>query len=145
MATLTYIDDLSPLEAWQMLESDASAVLIDVRTQAEWSFVGVVDLRDLGREALYNPWVLPTILPKMERNPHFVEHLETALGEPSERPLLFLCRSGHRSAYAADAMTARGFSECYNIQYGFEGDKDSDNHRGVKNGWKFDGLPWLQS
>lgn len=142
MANHIYVDDLSPVESWELLKSDATAVLIDVRTSAEWNFVGVVDMRDLGREAMYNPWA---ILPKMERNPHFVEHLETALGEVSDRPLLFLCRSGHRSAHAADALTARGFSQCYNIEHGFEGDKDRGNHRATTNGWKFDGLPWVQS
>lgn len=135
-----YEGDLSPQEAWALLESDPSANLVDVRTNAEWSYVGVVDLRILNREPIFIEW---QHFPDGRINPEFVDQLEsTNLNQKS--PVLFLCRSGVRSVSAAIAATERGFDRCYNIAEGFEGDPDADKHRGLSNGWKVRGLPWIQ-
>ncbi|RME64863.1 MAG: rhodanese-like domain-containing protein, partial [Alphaproteobacteria bacterium] len=115
-------------------------VLVDVRTEPEWAFVGVPDLSALGRRPLMLSWQL---FPSMQRNPDF----ETALaaeGLGRSQAMLFLCRSGSRSAAAAAAMTQAGFTRCYNVAGGFEGDRDATGHRGTVNGWKVDGLPWIQ-
>jgi rhodanese-related sulfurtransferase len=61
-----------------------------------------------------------------------------------ERPVLFLCRSGVRSAAAAEAAARAGYAHAYNVTEGFEGPLDADGHRGVS-GWKAAGLPWRQS
>ena len=69
------------------------------------------------------------------------------LGEPVWRrtPVLFLCRSGGRSAAAASVATAAGFGPAYNVAEGFEGDPDAHGHRGTVNGWKVAGLAWRQT
>ncbi len=140
MSDPTYAGDVSPKEAWEILQDDPRAVLIDVRTDAEFAYVGVPDLSALGKELVCIPW---KVFPAMDVDPGFSEKLATT-GIEKETVLLFLCRSGVRSRHAAERMTAEGFTRCFNISYGFEGDRDSSKHRGTKNGWKVDGLPWVQ-
>ena len=41
--------------------------------------------------------------------------------------------------------TERGYTACYNVADGFEGELDEHNHRNSVNGWKVAGLPWWQS
>lgn len=135
-----YAGDLSPGDAWKLLTDDRAATLIDVRTPAEWNYVGVPDLSSVGKQPLFVPWLF---FPSMELNRNFVEDLENA-GLDREAPLLFICRSGVRSRSAAIAMTARGFNSCYNVASGFEGDADKTRHRGTVSGWKVEGLPWIQ-
>ena len=79
----------------------------------------------------------------MNRNPHFEDAVRDVVSK-QETPILSLCRSGIRSAAAAATMTALEYQRCYNITEGFEGDKDSNDHRGSINGWKVRGLPWVQ-
>ena len=140
-----YAGDLPVSEAWDLLKADPGAQLIDVRTTAEWSYVGVPDLAPLDRELITVEWQR---FPSMAVNPDFVAETKAAVaraGGRSDAPLLFLCRSGVRSRAAAIAMTEAGFSRAYNVAGGFEGDLDQDRHRGRKNGWKAMGLPWRQS
>lgn len=135
-----YAGDVSPEDAWRLLEQQPDAQLIDVRTDAEFAYVGNPDLSALGKAPLRISW---KVFPDMAANPDFVA--EAAAGLPATgAPLLFLCRSGVRSAAAAAAMTAAGFGPCYNVAGGFEGDKDATGHRGTVNGWKVAGLPWTQ-
>lgn len=143
--TGSYAGDVAPTEAWASLSNDRSAVLIDVRTRAEWSFVGLPSLVSLGKNPITLEW---QIFPSMAVNPDFVEVLDGALvkaGFDRDAPLYFLCRSGARSRNAAIAMTAAGWSRCFNIGPGFEGPLDAGGHRGGVSGWKADGLPWTQS
>jgi len=134
-----YAGDIQPTEAWRLLAADPEAVLIDVRSDAEWTFVGLCDLSSLGKEPLLVAW---QIFPGMVPNEAFTDEVAAVVGV--EQPALFLCRSGVRSRAAAAAMTARGFTHCYNIAGGFEGDPDDHHHRGGVNGWKAGGLPWIQ-
>lgn len=139
-----YAGDVSPQESWSSLTSDAGAQLIDVRTVAEWNFVGVPDLSQAGREALFCEWQHFPSGP----NPEFVQQVAEALKQTSYRPgaaLFFLCRSGGRSRAAAIAMSKAGYGPCFNISDGFEGGLDHERHRGSSGGWKASGLPWVQS
>ena len=141
------VSELLPDETWTTLEQDQSAMLIDVRTQAEWGFVGVPDLESLGRSAIFVEWAR---YPDMSINPHFVETVIEKLGPEIPDKLFFLCRSGVRSLRAADAVAGaladKGISvDCINIAEGFEGDLDVEGHRGRLNGWKVRGLAWRQS
>ncbi|MFQ5764305.1 MAG: rhodanese-like domain-containing protein [Rhodospirillales bacterium] len=136
----TYAGDLSPKESWEILAQDSDALLIDVRTTAEFAYVGSPDLSSLGKETLRVQW---QIFPDMNVNPEFVGQLMQS-GAGKDAPILFICRSGVRSRHAAEAITAAGFTKCYNVAGGFEGDRDDKGHRGTVNGWKVDGLPWLQ-
>ncbi len=142
---MTYSGDIQPTEAWEMLKGDPKAQLVDVRTAAEWNYVGVADLSPLGRSAILVEW---QTLPSMARNPQFEADLAAKLkaaGADKQTPIAFLCRSGARSKSAAIAMTAAGFSKCFNVAGGFEGDLDSKRHRGHTNGWKAQGLGWQQT
>lgn len=137
---VSYAGDLSPQQAWDILAEDPDAVLVDVRTRAEWSYVGVPDLAEIGKEAILIEWVG---FPDGQRNPYFVEQLRDA-GVTDDKQVLFLCRSGQRSVGAAQTATADGVAKAYNISEGFEGPTDGEGHRGVV-GWKAQGLPWRQS
>jgi rhodanese-related sulfurtransferase len=137
----SYAGDISVQDAWDRLKSDANAQLIDVRTRAEWNFVGLPDLGALGRRPLTIEW---QSFPDGAPNPHFVEQAKAAVGDDKGVTLLMLCRSGARSRAAAIAMAAAGFAGSFNIAGGFEGDVDGAGHRGTVNGWKAAGLPWRQ-
>ena len=137
--------DVSPREAWDMMRDAPDAQLVDVRTRAEWTFVGVPDVSELGREPIALEW---QVFPGMQIDGAFAERLEAELearGAGTDAPLLFLCRSGARSAAAASLMTARGRTRAHNVEGGFEGHHDEEGHRGTRDGWKADGLPWRQS
>jgi rhodanese-related sulfurtransferase len=138
---MAYAGDLSPVEAYELLQSRPDAVLVDVRTQAEWSYVGTPDLSELGRQVVLAEWVG---FPDGARNPRFLAAVEAAAAD-KETPLVFLCRSGVRSIAAAEAATAAGYREAYNVTEGFEGPPDGTGHRGTAAGWKVRGLPWRQS
>ena len=141
MVEVAYAGTLSPKEAWDMLAADPDARLIDVRTTAEWAYVGVPDISDLDKTPLFIPWIT---FPAQQPNPDFVQQVAAAPGVTQKTPLLFICRSGVRSAYAAAALSAMGYRKCYNVAEGFEGDHDDHDHRGTIGGWKVAGLPWKQ-
>lgn len=136
----TYAGDVTPQEAWDALSKDPRACLVDVRTQPEWSFVGVPQLSGLGKKAHLVSW---QVYPAMGVDPDFAAKVKAEIGA-DPRPVYFLCRSGARSRAAAIAMTEVGLGPCFNIAGGFEGDKDADSHRGRTNGWKATGLAWVQ-
>lgn len=140
-----YAGDVTSPDAWAMLRAEPKAQLIDVRTAAEWAYVGLPDLSDLGREVHCVGW---QIFPSMAVNPDFAAQAAEKMrraGAGEQTPLLFLCRSGARSRAAAIAMTRAGFAKSFNIVNGFEGDLDAERHRGMRNGWKAANLPWRQS
>lgn len=145
MSGSSSFEDASPLEAWEVLSSDGKAALVDVRTAAEWAFVGLPDLAAIGGEVLRLEW---QTYPSMQVDPQFTAKLDgmlRAVGGDTESPIFFLCRSGARSAAAAAAMAGLGYSRCYNVSGGFEGQRDEEGHRGTVDGWKAANLPWKQS
>ncbi|MGH3576581.1 MAG: rhodanese-like domain-containing protein [Mycobacterium sp.] len=137
---MTYAGDITPEQAWKLLSENPEAVLIDVRTDGEWRFVGVPDLSSLGRDVVYIEWnsVDGT------RNDNFVAELLEQVPSGTDRPVVFLCRSGNRSIGAAEAATEVGIAPAYNVLDGFEGHLDADGHRGGT-GWRAIGLPWKQT
>lgn len=135
-----YAGDVSPGAAWADIKSVPDAQLVDVRTTAEWAYVGLPDLSDLGKQPVTVEWKQ---FPLMSVNEKFAEAVAAA-GIDKNVPLYFLCRSGVRSKDAAIAMTSLGYGPCYNIATGFEGDHDQEGHRGTIGGWKVEGLPWKQ-
>lgn len=137
---MTYAGDLTPQAAWEMLRDIPEAVLVDVRTHAEWQYVGVPDTSSIDRPTHLIEWVS---YPNGARNERFLEQMKEA-GVDGERPVVFLCRSGQRSIAAAEAATAVGIGPSYNVLDGFEGATDSEGHRGAT-GWRAIGLPWRQS
>jgi rhodanese-related sulfurtransferase len=135
---MSYAGDITPLEAWKLLSDDPQAVLVDVRTDAEWRFVGVPDLSSLGRNAVFIEWNTSA----GQHNQNFLAELKEQLpAEPG--PVVFLCRSGNRSIGAAEIATEAGIAPSYNVVDGFEGQLDAHGHRG-ESGWRAVGLPWRQ-
>ncbi|MCV7192593.1 rhodanese-like domain-containing protein [Mycolicibacterium brumae] len=137
---MSYAGDITPEQSWKILTDNAESVLVDVRTSAEWRFVGAPDLSGLDREVVFVEWVRSD----GTRNENFLADLAAAGVTPGERSTIFLCRSGNRSIPAAEIATAAGIAPSYNMLDGFEGQLDADGHRGV-GGWKSAGLPWRQS
>ncbi|MBI3445768.1 MAG: rhodanese-like domain-containing protein [Magnetospirillum sp.] len=139
-ATSGYAGEILPEDAWKRLAAEPNAKIIDVRTQAEWSFVGVPDLSSVGKQVLLVSW---QVFPTMVRNDAFLAQVE-AHGVKKDDVVLLLCRSGVRSRAAAELLTAQGYQAAWNITDGFEGPHDGDKHRGDVAGWKAAKLPWAQ-
>jgi rhodanese-related sulfurtransferase len=138
------IPDVSVTDTWQALASQPGAVLIDVRTKAEWSYVGLPEVSSLGKQTVLVEW---QTFPDGTPNKGFVAELAgklSALGTGRDAELYFICRSGARSRSAATAMQAAGYARCFNVADGFEGPLDAARHRGTRSGWKAAGLPWIQ-
>ena len=140
----SYEADVSVSECWAQLSADPDSFLIDVRTSAEWSFVGLPLLPQPGASPILVEW---QSYPSMAVDPGFAARVDAAVsakGGTSASKLYFLCRSGARSMGSAAALTAASFAHCFNIADGFEGPPDEEGHRGRVAGWKAAGLPWVQ-
>lgn len=129
-------------EAWQILQDDPKALLIDVRSNMEFLFIG----HPLG--AISIPWIDE---PDWVINKNFAPEVrQLILGGLDHRdggknvPILLICRSGKRSLEAAELLLKQGFHDVYNIGEGFEGELDANHQRSTLAGWRFDGLPWEQ-
>ena len=141
---VVHIEDVPVEEVWARLQNNANSVLIDVRTRAEWTFVGLPDLKQIGKQILTVEWQTS---PDNRIDAAFPERLTKVLdaaGAKKEVELFFVCRSGVRSRMAAEAMANTGYQRCRNVADGFEGPLDANRHRGRVAGWKAAGLPWVQ-
>ena len=134
------VENIRPRQVWEALQKNPDARLVDVRTDAEWNFVGIPDLAAANQQPVLIPW---QVYPTMQTNHAFTEQMSRAGLQPKHQ-LYFLCRSGVRSLAAASAAIAAGFPHAYNISDGFEGPHDPQGHRGAVAGWKAEGLPWRQ-
>ncbi len=130
---LDYAGAVTPDEAFKVMQENPDAKVVDVRTTAEWAYVGCVP------DAVRIEW---QIFPDMQVNERFLEELEKQVSK--DIPVMFLCRSGVRSHHAASVASKAGWTQAYNVLEGFEGDLDDKSQRGAVNGWKFRGLPWKQ-
>ncbi|WP_392545344.1 rhodanese-like domain-containing protein [Oryzobacter telluris] len=136
---MSYAGDVTPAEAYAAVTGEEGALLVDVRTRAEWTYVGVPELEGRGHEVAFVEW---STFPDGRINGSFVDQLRSA-GLEAGRPVYLICRSGVRSVAAATALTAAGLGPAYNVLEGFEGPHDAHGHRTV-GGWKNAGLPWRQ-
>jgi rhodanese-related sulfurtransferase len=136
------IKQINPPQAWKILQGDKNAVLLDVRSRMEFDYVGHVP------NSVFVPLKEP---PAWESDADFVNKVKLALQDsrPGQKAeditIVALCRSGARSMTAAEELSGSGFKNVMNMAEGFEGDKDDKNQRGSINGWRYHGLPWLQS
>ena len=128
---LPYSGALTPEEAWEVWQSAAAAKLVDIRTRAEWDWVGRIP------GAIEIEW---QTYPDGAPNPDFLTQLSRQV-DP-EATLLLICRSGVRSHHAACLASDAGYTECYNVLEGFEGSLDANGQRGHVGGWRLAGLPW---
>lgn len=130
---LPYEGALTPREAWEVLQLAPGARIVDVRTRAEWDWVGRIP------GAVEIEWLS---YPGNQPNPHFAAQLKHQV-DP-ESLVMFICRSGARSHAAAMAAMEAGFRDTYNVLEGFEGDRDASGQRNRVGGWRHAGLPWQQ-
>jgi len=137
------IKEITPPEAWEVLQSNPDATLLDVRTTMEFDYVGHP------MNAINIPW---KEAPAWTINPDFAGMVRKALQSRygsdkniESLPVMTICRSGKRSLVAAEELARNGFKEVYNVEQGFEGDRDGAKHRNTINGWRFHNLPWEQS
>ncbi|WJW75632.1 rhodanese-like domain-containing protein [Thiohalobacter sp. IOR34] len=133
---------ISPQQAWEMLQQDPRTVLIDIRSNMEYLFVG----HPTG--AVHVPWIDE---PDWTVNPHFVTQVRQVVlggicaeGAAGCVPVILICRSGKRSLEAGRALLESGFTQVYHVDEGFEGELDEHHHRSSVGGWRFHGLPWEQ-
>ena len=140
-----YAGDVNAIDAWDDLVASPKAALVDVRTAAEWAYVGIPVLSSIGKATAMVEW---DEFPSGRLVPEFLRRLKAELdkqGVGPNDPIYFICRSGNRSRQAAIAATAAGFGRAFNVAYGFEGRLDAERHRGTGESWKGAGLPWVQS
>ena len=129
------IENKNPQQAWDFIQANPDAMLLDVRTKVEFGFVGhPID-------AVNIPW---KEAPDWQVNADFVNQVQATIGDVNT-PILLLCRSGQRSMDAAKPLAQADYQQLINIDEGFEGGLDENKHRGNSGGWRFHGLPWEQS
>ncbi|MDR2166137.1 MAG: rhodanese-like domain-containing protein [Zoogloeaceae bacterium] len=125
---------LTPAEAWEVWHLAPGARLVDVRTRAELDWVGRIP------ETVEIEW---THYPSGAQNPHFLAHLKRQVERNTL--VMFICRAGHRSRFAATLAAEAGYTASYNVLEGFEGEPDAHHHRNKTGGWRFANLPWFQN
>ena len=125
---------LTPKETFEFLKANPDALLVDCRSEIEFFYVG----HPVG--AVHVAW---HEAPDWEVNPNFAREVQQE-AKGKDRPILLICRSGKRTLDAGRALEEAGFADITNVLHGFEGDLDDDFHRGTRNGWRHDGLPWEQ-
>lgn len=145
--TIEFAGEVDPSTAWEKLTANPKAALVDVRSDAEFAFVGVPDLSPLSKDVWFVPW---KTFPGMRPNETFFEEVAARLAQSGADEIFLLCRSGGRSMQAADALTrvaisGEGVVKAWNVAEGFEGDLNGARRRGRVNGWKARDLPWVQS
>jgi len=133
---------LSPKHAWQLLQDDSRAVLVDIRSSMEFLFVGHP------KGAVHLAWIDE---PDWEINPDFVTEVRKLMlggvvcdADEGCAPVILICRSGKRSLEAGRALIEAGMKKVMHVDEGFEGELDDAHHRSSSGGWRFHGLPWEQ-
>lgn len=132
---------ITPQACWAALQQNPHALLVDVRSNMEYLFVG----HPTG--AIHIPWIDE---PDWDINPDFVKQVRQMLlgrilpAEINRTELYLICRSGNRSREAAIALMKAGITAVFNVEEGFEGELDEHHHRSTLGGWRAEGLPWEQ-
>jgi len=126
-----YAGALTPHEAFEVLQNNPSAILVDVRSRAELDLVGKVP------QATHIEWAF---YPGMVANPDFAQTLQAQVDD--DMTVIFMCRTGARSHNAAILAQQLGYNKAYNMLEGFEGEPNALKQRTLINGWKHAGLPW---
>lgn len=140
------VKSIHPKDAWQLLQDNPKAVLIDIRSTMEYLFIGHP------KGSIHIPWINE---PEWKINPHFASEVRKVLlggviedadeTQPLEGALvLLICRSGRRSLEAGKLLVKEGINHVHNVIEGFEGELDSEHHRSTSGGWRFHNLPWEQ-
>lgn len=136
------VHTINARQAWDLIQDNPRAILIDVRSNMEFLFVGHP------KGAIHVPWIDE---PDWVVNPHFVTEVRKVLlggicchDDGECPPIVLICRSGKRSQEAGELLIKEGLSHVYNVIEGFEGELDENHHRSTIGGWRYEGLPWEQ-
>ena len=136
------LNHLSPQEAYDIIQHDSRSLLVDIRSNMEYLFVGHP------KGAVHVSWIDE---PDWEVNPNFVKEIRQLMlgGVSCDQdsgcpPVILICRSGKRSKEAGELLLQSGLKNICHIDEGFEGDLDDNHHRSSIGGWRFQGLPWEQ-
>jgi rhodanese-related sulfurtransferase len=143
---------LTAVEAHDLkLQQGEKLLFVDIRTQPELVFVGSANDMDINIPFLsldFGQWDKQSASFKKIPNSQFISAFDRVIGLKSlnkNSPIVLLCRSGKRSAAAANLLTSAGYKKVYTVIDGFEDDKakkGNEKGRRVINGWKNAGLPW---
>jgi rhodanese-related sulfurtransferase len=144
---------LSAQEAAKFMDQNApKALFLDVRTPAEVMFLGMPSQADANvpymREPEFAVWDSAKATFKLEPNPDFISEVRRRLASKGLKPtdaIVLICRSGDRSAAAANLLTEAGLKNVYSVVDGYEGDLAAEGPKAGQravNGWKNAGLPW---
>ena len=137
---MSYKRNLLPKMAVERLQNNPQALFVDVRSKAEFKYVGYPE------NSILLPWIDD---PDWEPNPEaFSDAVMQELDgreNLSDTEIILICRSGFRSNEALKCLENKGFTQVSHVASGFEGDLDENDHRGNLNGWRHDGMPWSQS
>ena len=134
------VKNITSIECFNKLSEISNSYLIDIRTKPEWEFIGVPDLSSLNKKTIFISWQM---YPEMKINSLFENQIIESNIKKNDN-LFLICRSGNRSSNAAEFLTSRGFTNCFNVKDGFEGKIGPNHQRSTINGWKYCKLPWKQ-
>ncbi len=140
---------LSAKEVPEFLEKNkGKTVFIDVRTPAEFEFVGHAEGLDKNIPIAYRDYTRYD--EKKHRygtfiNQKFLDEVEAEVKKKGltkeDAKIILMCRSGDRSAASTNLLAKNGYKNVYTVIDGFEGNKDKNGKRTV-DGWKNAGNPW---
>lgn len=129
-------------------EGGAKVLFVDIRTRGEFQFVGAPALVDqnIPLIELDSPSRFDAKSGRyaMSLNADFVaavSALAARMNIGKGDPIILMCRSGDRSAFAANVLQGAGYAKVYSVVDGFEGDMSPTGRREI-NGWKNADLPW---
>ena len=134
------VKNITSIECFNKLSEISNSYLIDIRTKPEWEFIGVPDLSSLNKKTIFISWHM---YPEMKINSLFENQITESNIKKNDN-LFLICRSGSRSSDAAEFLTSHGFTNCFNVKDGFEGEIGPNHQRSTINGWKYCKLPWKQ-
>lgn len=142
---------LTAAEAGDMLANE-DVLFVDIRSRAEVAFLGLPKQVDVHIPYMVMPMMAAFNEEKgvydLELNPDFPVDFKSyaeAHGVSSDSRIILMCRSGSRSARAADLLADMGYTQVYSLIDGYEGDKAKDGPgkgQRLVNGWRNAGLEW---
>ena len=126
------IKQIKSSEIKNYIKENSNVVLLDVRTENEWTTLGKPNAEDLNSKT-YFVTVSPDLSNWQVPDPNFVENVKKNIDK--DKTILVMCAAGGRSMIAANLLKAEGYT-ALNISDGYSGN-------GQDPGWKNLGLPSL--
>ena len=142
-------------QAYQhVMENMDKTLFIDTRTPSELNYLGAASVMDTHVPLVFmdtTGWNDKKHRYLRKDNQNFVSDVDAQLaqkGLTKDDTVILMCRSGKRSAKAANMLADAGYTRVYSVVDGYEGDKAKEGEskgRRTVNGWKNSNLPWTYS